>query len=155
MDYRRQGNGWLTFFEHYWLLTLAVSAVLLSQFLSFITGLTGTRWVWCYGVSLVAAAAGVTLLFYSKLPLYQQRQFLTFGSGAIPASRRTCYRWGYRCIVFAVALLLCLLLSKPRRSGLTTAASEPRNSAVFTPHASGAGWLLRSVGPQSPYDVRH
>ena len=112
MDYRRQSNGWGTFIEHYWFLTIAVSAFLWSQLLIFIRGLTGARWIWCYGVGLLVAAVGVVLLFYAKLPLYRQRQFLTFGSGAIPENRRMFYRWGYRCIVLAVALLLCLLFSR-------------------------------------------
>ena len=62
--------------------------------------------------ALVVAGVGVTLIFYSKLPLYRQRRFFTFGSGALPESRRAFYRWGYRCVGFAVVLLLCLLLSR-------------------------------------------
>ncbi len=113
MDYQRQSNGWMTFLEHYWFLVIVVSALVASQLLSMFTRLSGTPWIWCYGVGLFAATVGVALIFYSKLPLYRQRRFFTFGSGAISESRRPFYRWGYRCIVFAVALLLCLLLSKP------------------------------------------
>ena len=113
MDYQRQSNGWMTFFEHYWFLVIAVSALVASQLLSFFSRLTGTPWIWCYALALVVAGLGATLIFYSKLPLYRQRRFFTFGSGALPESRRACYRWGYRCAIFAVALLLCLLLSEP------------------------------------------
>jgi len=44
---------------------------------------------------------------------YRQRRFFTFGNRALPESRGAFYRWGYRCVTFAVALLLCLLLSRP------------------------------------------
>ena len=113
MEYRRQTNGLLTFFEHWWLAVIAVSALLASQVLSFFTTLSGTPWIWCYAVGLFIAGAGVALIFYSKLPLYRQRRFFTFGSRALPESRRSFYRWGYRCVIFAIALLLCLFLSRP------------------------------------------
>ncbi len=113
MDSQRNSNGLLTFLEHYWFLGIAVSALVASQLLSFFSRLTGTPWIWCYAVALVVAGVGVTLIFYAKLPLYRQRRFLTFGSGALPESRRAFYRWGYRCAFFAVALLLCLFLSRP------------------------------------------
>jgi len=113
MDYRRQTNGLLTFLEHWWFLSIAVVGLLTSQILMFFTRLSGTPWIWCYGIGLVIAAVGVALVFYAKLPLYQQRRFFTFGSPALPEGRRPFYRWGYRCVFLAVALLLCLLLSRP------------------------------------------
>ena len=113
MDTHPQSNGWQTFLEHYWFLAMAIFAVLASQLLSFFSRLTGTPWIWCYGGGLFVAGVGVTLIGYSKLPLYRQRRFFTFGSGALPESRRPFYRWGYRCAALAVALLLCLLLSRP------------------------------------------
>ena len=113
MDTQRESNGWQTFLEHWWFLPVVVVAFLSSQLLSFFMQLTGTRWIWSYGIGLAAAAVGVSLIFYSKIPLYRQRRFFTFGSAALPDSRRSFYRWGYRCVIFAVALLLCLLLSKP------------------------------------------
>ena len=113
MDYQHQNNGLVTFLEHWWFLLVAVIALLTSQLLTFFTKLTGTRWIWCYAIGLVIAAIGVFLIFYAKIPLYRQRRFFTFGSGALPERRRGFYRWGYRCVIFAVALLLCLLLSRP------------------------------------------
>ena len=113
MDTHRQSNGLLTFLEHYCFLGVGVSAVLASLVLSFFSRLAGTPWIWCYGVGLLVAVVGVALLFYSKLSLYRQRRFFTFGSAALPEDRRSFYRWGYRCVGFAVALLLCLLLSRP------------------------------------------
>ena len=113
MEYHKKSNGWLTFLEHWWLLFIVVIAVLTSLVLDFFTRLSGTPWIWCYGIGLAVAAVGVSLMFYAKLPLYQQRRFLTFGSRALPDSRRVYYRWGYRCVLFAAALLLCLFLSRP------------------------------------------
>jgi hypothetical protein len=113
MDTYRQSNGLQTFLEHWGFLLMAIVGLLAAQVLMFFTRLTGTPWIWCYGVGLFVAAVGVALLFYSKLPLYRQRRFFTFGSAALPEGRRSFYRWGYRCVGFAVALLLCLLLSRP------------------------------------------
>src|SRR5688572_29890756 len=110
MDCQRQSNGLWTFLEHWWFLVVAISAFLASQVLSVFTRLSGTTWIWCYSIGLFCAGAGVALILYSKLPLYRQRRFFTFGSGALPESRRSFYRWGYRCVIFAVGLLLCLLL---------------------------------------------
>ena len=113
MEHRSQSNGWQTFLEHWWFLIIPVIAIITSQVLEFFTSLSGTPWIWCYGVGLFAAAVGVSLIFYAKLPLYRQRRFLTFGSRALPDSSRLFYRWGYRCVLFAVTLLLCLFLSRP------------------------------------------
>jgi hypothetical protein len=113
MDTRRESNGWQTFFEHWWFLPIAVIAFTSSQLISFFTRMTDTRWIWCFAISLVATGVGVALIFYAKIPLYRQRRFFTFGSSALPESRRALYRWGYRSVFFAVALLLCLLWSRP------------------------------------------
>jgi MFS family permease len=113
MDYQRQSNGLLTFLEHWWLLSIAVIALVASQVLSFFTSLTGMSWVWCYGIGVAVSIVGVVLIFYAKLPLYRQLRFFTFGSAALPEERRSFYRWGYRCVFFAVVLLLCLFLSRP------------------------------------------
>ena len=112
MDYQRKSNGILTFVEHFGFMGMTVSAVVAAWLFSFFTRLTGTPWVWCYGIGLFLACVGVALIFYSKLPLYRQRRFFTFGSAALPEARRSAYRWGYRCVLFAVALLLCLFLSR-------------------------------------------
>ena len=112
MEHSRQSKGLRTFLEHSFLL-IPIVALFAAQVLMFLTRLSGARWMWCYVIALTVAAVGVALVFYGKLPLYRQRRFFTFGSPSLPESRRSCYRWGYRCIVFAVVLLLCLLLPRP------------------------------------------
>lgn len=113
MDYNRHSNGWTTFLEHYWFLVIAITALLGSQFLIFVTHLAGASWIFCYASALLVSAVGVASIFYSKLPLYRAHRFFTFGSAAIPESRRSFYRWGYRFVILAVLLFLLLLFSKP------------------------------------------
>jgi hypothetical protein len=105
-------NGWQTFMEHWGIWLIVVVGFLASMVLDFFTNLGGMPWIWCYGMGLAIAAVGIFLIFYAKLPLYRRRQFLTFGSRALPEKRRPFYRWGYRCVLFAVAWLLCLFLSR-------------------------------------------
>jgi len=112
MDYHRESNGWLTFCEHFWFPSVALLAILWSQVIIFFQQLTGTSWIWCYGVGLAVAGMGIALIFHAKLPLYRQRSFFTFGSAAIPETKRPFYRWGYRCVIFAITLLVCLGLSR-------------------------------------------
>jgi hypothetical protein len=112
MEYRSKDNGSLTFLEHWGILVIVVVACIAGEVLNFFMGLSGAAWIWCYGIGLAVAVVGVSLIFYAKLPLYRQRRFLTFGSRALPENRRSYYRWGYHCVLFAVALLLCLFLSR-------------------------------------------
>jgi hypothetical protein len=117
MEYRSKNNGWRTFSEHWGFLTVVVVAVLTSQVLDFFTRLSGEPWICFYSIALAIASFGVALIFYAKLPLYRQRRFFTFGSGSLPERRRSFYRWGYGCAVFAVVLLFCLFLSRPWACG--------------------------------------
>jgi hypothetical protein len=111
MEYRSKNNGWQTFFEH-WELGVGIVVVFLTgQVLNFFTGLSGKSWIWCYGIGLAVAMFGALLIFYAKLPLYRQRRFLTFGSGALPENRRLFYRWGYGFVLCAAALLSGLFLA--------------------------------------------
>jgi len=71
MDYRRHSNGWLTFLEHWWFAFMAIAAIAASQGLSFFSRLSGAPWIWCYGLALIVAGIGVSLIFYAKLPLYR------------------------------------------------------------------------------------
>jgi hypothetical protein len=93
--------------------SIALIAIVTSHLLDLFTDLSAMRWLWWYAIALAVSIFGASLILYAKIPLYRQRRFFTFGNGALPASRRAFYRWGYRCVTFAVALLLCLLLSRP------------------------------------------
>jgi hypothetical protein len=112
MEEQRNSNGWQTFFEHWGLAITVVVSFLAFKVLEFFTQLSDAPWIWCYVFAISVAVTGITLLFYAKLPLYRERRFFTFSSQALPESRRSFYRWGYRCVIFAVVLLLCLMLSK-------------------------------------------
>jgi len=94
---------------------IAIMAIVPTQIFFFFRALTGMEWIRCYVSALVIAAVGVALIFIAKLPLYRRRMFFTFGSRALPEPRRPFYRWGYRCVAFAIALLLCLLLFRNAR----------------------------------------
>ncbi len=94
------------------LLTIAVVGIVTTWILNFFTQLTGAPWICCYFIGLGVAAAGASLIFYARLPLYRQRRFFTFGPRALPEQRRPFYRWGYACALLGVLLLACLLLSR-------------------------------------------
>ena len=112
MDTQRESNGWQTFFEHWGLFFPAIVGVCGYQILMFFTRLSGTPWIWCYGVAVFVGIVGAGLLLYAKVPLYRERRFFTFGVRALPEERRPFYRWGYYCAAFSIALLACLLLSR-------------------------------------------
>jgi len=62
--------------------------------------------------ALLVASIGTCLLFWAKLPLYQQRIFLSFGPYAIPESRRAFYYWGMGlalsgCLIAGMFIPLC------------------------------------------------
>jgi len=112
VDYQRKSNGWQTFLEH-WAFTLpVVLGLVVGQVLTFFIRLSGVPWIWSYVGALLVGGAGIGLLLYAKLPLYRERRFFTFGAQALPEQRRPFYWWGYRCALFSVVLLACLLLSK-------------------------------------------
>lgn len=103
-------DQWLTVWGGF---VMLIVMVFTTRLFSFFARLTGTPWISCYFIGLVFATVGVSLLFYAKLPLYRQGRFFTFGSRGLPEQRRPFYRWGYCCVAVAIALLLCLLLSRP------------------------------------------
>src|SRR5262249_49926404 len=107
-----QSNGRLTFVEHYAFWGVVIVGFLASMVLNFFLRLTGAPWIWCYAAALFISAIGVSAIFYAKLPLYKERHFFTFASRAIPETRRALYRWGYRCVLFAAIMLLCLSFSR-------------------------------------------
>ena len=104
-SYWPPADQWLTTWG---ISVLALIGVISSVVLNFFSSLTGRQWMWFYGVAMV----GWSLIFYAKLPLLIQRHYFTFGGRIIPENRRSFYRWGYRCVVCAMVLLLCLLLPR-------------------------------------------
>lgn len=64
------------------------------------------------GFALLLVVAGVGLLVYSKMPLYKQNLFFTFGIKSIPNDRIIFYKlaWGFCIIGFLIMLLLYVLL---------------------------------------------
>jgi hypothetical protein len=111
MEYRGRTNGWLAFFEHWWFLSVAVSALVACQALSFFENLSGASWIHCLELTFVLLLSGTGLIIYAKTPVYRSGQFFTFGIKSIPQNFRRFYRWGWRTFLLGVALSLCLLLS--------------------------------------------
>ena len=112
MEYRKQNNGWLAFFEHWNIVIVAVIALVTSQILGFFMRLSGTPWIWFFIASFASMILGGGLIAYAKLPVYRSGRFFTFGLKAIPAHLQWVYRWGWRVFLFGVVLSLCLMLSK-------------------------------------------
>ena len=61
-------------------------------------------------LAISLAGIGVILLFFSRLPLYRQRRFFTFGPGALDQRYRRLYRWAYGFIGSGAVLLVLLRL---------------------------------------------
>ena len=66
-------------------------------------------WLWFY-LALSLATIGIALLAYAKFSLYQQRKFLSIGPHAIPAERKTAYKWAWLLVLISVLLQLALLV---------------------------------------------
>lgn len=113
MEYHRQSSGQSTLGEHCWLLALVIPAMVASRIHAFFAGLAGWPWILTHAGAVLISVAGAALIFHAKRPLYRQRRFFTFGGRAMAAQRRAAYRAGYGCVVFGIALLLCLMLSNP------------------------------------------
>jgi hypothetical protein len=80
-----------------WLLPLTTSAK--SR------GNSALLWI---GVAL--GAIGTALLFFARLPLRRQRNFVTFGPRELDDRHRRLYWWAYRCIGVSILLLVVLLM---------------------------------------------
>ena len=61
-------------------------------------------------VMFIFYLAGIVDLTYSKLPLYRQRIWTSFGPERIPMKRRDAYFRGYKRIAFGGALNLLMLV---------------------------------------------
>jgi hypothetical protein len=58
-----------------------------------------------YWSGLGLGICGGVLLFFARLPVYQQRRFWTFGPSALPSFHRKLYWLAYAVIVAALLLL--------------------------------------------------
>jgi hypothetical protein len=113
MEHRKQSNGLKTFLEHWWLVLVAVIAIVSSQILNFFMQLSGTPWIWFFVAGFTLMLLGGGLIGYAKFPVYRSGRFFTFGLKSVPKHLAGYYRWGWRVFLFGVVLSLCLLLSKP------------------------------------------
>lgn len=112
MEYRKNNNGWLAFWEHWHFFVAALSIMAGMAVLTFFNNLTGMPWIHFFMADTVLLFLGAGLILYAKFPLYQSGRFFTFGIGSIPQGLKGFYRWGWRIFLIGVALSLCLLLSK-------------------------------------------
>ncbi len=104
MDYRKEDNGLLTLLEHYYILIVAVVAVMVSNGLDFFTRLSGAPWLWLFFACFALMIFGGGLISWAKLPVYRSGQFFTFGLKSVPAHLQTLYRWGWYVFLFGVVL---------------------------------------------------
>jgi len=86
-------------------LPVLVIAYLVGSFFSLIDRLNGVNAVALFWTGLGLGSLGVALLFFARLPLYRQRQFLTFGPKALPAFHRKLYWSAYLSILAGMLLL--------------------------------------------------
>lgn len=108
MEYSPKSHGQRTLLENTWPVLMPVAAAGVMQLLPVLTGSPATRWLAAFITACALSSAGVVLLLVAKLPLYRQRRFLTFGSGALPENRRALYRRGWWCLAAGSAILIAL-----------------------------------------------
>jgi hypothetical protein len=110
MEYRKQNNGWQTFFENWWLPLIAMVALLVSHVP---IPSEYVFWICCSATSFTLMILGGTLIGYAKFPVYRGGRFLTFGLKSVPLHLSGYYRWGWGIFLGGVVLALGLLLSNP------------------------------------------
>ena len=112
MEYKRHTYGGRTFIEHCGFSLIALTAIIGSWILMFLSHLTGQSWINFFVADMALLLSGTILIAYAKLPAYQAGRFFTFGINSVPANRSAFYRWGWRLVLSGVLLSLCLLLPK-------------------------------------------
>jgi len=112
MEYGRKSNGLLTLLENFGIVFVVATIAVFCEVAFFFINLTGAPWICFFAASTVLLILGASLIVYAKLPAYRRGRFLTFGVRSVPPDLAAHYRWGWRVFLFAVALSLCLLLSK-------------------------------------------
>jgi hypothetical protein len=113
MDYRKHGNGVLTFLAHWNILIVGLLALIASKVLDFFMQLSGAPWIWFLMGAFALMIFGGGLISYAKLPVYRTGRVFTFGLKSVPPHLQALYRWGWRGFLFGVVLSPCLLLSRP------------------------------------------
>ena len=99
-------DQWITVWWHFPVIAVVILILGFSAFVN----LSFTRWACVFASGLTLSLLGAALIFRAKLPLYREQQFFTFGSKALPDSSKLFYKWGYRCFVVGVVVLLGLVL---------------------------------------------
>jgi len=84
---------------------IGVIAVLASMLLPSITTLQRVDVPKLFSVGLAAGVCGIVLLFFARLPLYRQRQFLTFGPRELDRFHRRLYWLAYLFVIASVIFL--------------------------------------------------
>jgi hypothetical protein len=109
---RLESYQWMKFLEHWWFLSIVITAVLAAELLEFFTNLNGTRWIYFFIASFSLMILGAVLITFAKFPAYRNGQFFTFGVKSVPERLTGHYKWGWRLFLFGMILSLCLFLSK-------------------------------------------
>jgi hypothetical protein len=89
------------------LFVIPVIAILAGILLPVLSFLKTTDAVILFYAALASGVTGSILLFFARLPLYQQRRFGTFGSRELPNLHRKLYRLAY---IFVAACILLLAI---------------------------------------------
>jgi hypothetical protein len=87
-----------------------ISGPLAGAGLHVVNALRAGQW-WIPASALVFSGIGIVLLFVSKLPLYRQRRFFTFGPRLLNTRHRRLFRWSYCFIAVGLLLMVCVLLA--------------------------------------------
>jgi hypothetical protein len=90
---------------------IALIGLLSAMFLPLLNAVRHTGDATILYTALAFGVVGSALLFFARLPLYQQRRFFTFGSSALDERHKRLYRWAYRFVGVCVFLLVMLILA--------------------------------------------
>ena len=82
-----------------------ILAYLAGSFFSLINHLATANMVALFWTGLGLGCLGIVLLYLARLPLYRQRQFLTFGPRALPPFHRKLYWSAYISVLAGILLL--------------------------------------------------
>jgi hypothetical protein len=91
------------------LLSLPTTAILAACLLAALNFLKTEDTVVLFYTALGTGSLGSLLLFFARLPLYQQRRFWTFGPRELPVFNRKLYWLAYVFVAASVLLLLIIL----------------------------------------------